>query len=307
MKRINVFFFALSLCLCSLHVSANPVRFIGFSQEETEKLQIDFNWFLQNAPEENVFFKLLRYEMEKTSGVSMSEIPRFLYNHFPLVISSDQAIRMCPNPPSQCSPDNFQNWQQISRSDQVMVQKLLRLYTPYMDRRFESSIIGFSKDRLLSISDRNQTMAVVNKQMLSQSSEVSDDYLKWVSMSQWLGLARLHQVFASNGSALTECKTMDGGVYLCDPYSNGSMYIASLALIAGSEECGECTNNERLMLKILAFDHIIRTGKDEGSEKVVQFLRKSLDAILDKDSPDFRMLMEMYRVRNESAVRGLTL
>lgn len=307
MKKSKILLSVLLTCSLFSQAYANSMRYIGFPQSEVAATENNMNWFLINAPNNNVFFKLLRYEMEKTSGISMEEIPRFLYNHFPLVISDNQAIKRCPLPASRCKPENFDQWEKIQRSDQLLAQDMLKLYTPYLDRNYETSIIGFAPEMLLSVQSKNQTMAVINRESIRVGDDAESEYLKWVSMSQWLALARLHQVFSSDGKALTECKTKRADVYLCDPYSNGSLYIASLALIAGSEECDACSTNEKLMLKIIAFDHILRTGKSEKTEKIVRFLTKELKPILKSESEDVRMLLDIYEVRNESPKRGLEL
>lgn len=312
MSRNRTLLLSLALCLFSSVSYASSMKFVGFSESEAVSVENDINWFLVNAPSDNVFYKMLRFELEQASNISMESIPQYLYNHFPLVIADSQRVMRCQLPPSQCNSENFSEWESIPRSDQVMVQGMLSLYTPYMDRNYETSILGFSENRLLSVSMPNQTMAVVNKKMLKSDSEENqessdEEYRKWVVLSQWLGLSRLHQVFSSNGKAITECKTNDGDLYLCDPYVNGSLYIASLALIAGSEECDTCTDQEKVMLKILAFDHILRTGKGERSTKVVEYLKKELSGILNADNKNIQMLMDMYETRNESPKRGLVL
>lgn len=302
LKKLLCSFFVLAV---STPVSADKMRFVGFTESERQIVVNDMNWAWGNAPENNVFFKILGFEMEKGAGTSMANVQQFLYEHFPLVIAERQTVKRCPSIPSKCRSSDFNNWQNVGRSDQPLIQPHLKLYTPVLDRNYETSIFGFSPDKLLSVKDKNQTMAVVKTEMLSEVEMGESNFPRWVRLSQWLALARLHQIFSAGGEGLRECKTGNGTLYLCDPYTNGSMYIASLALLAASEACEDCSENEKLMLKILAFDHIVRTGRGERAEKIVEFLEKDLSEILDQDNKEIEVLNRMLEKRKRNTERGL--
>lgn len=307
--KVKQFIFAILISILFSSAHANQIRYVGFTNDDVMKIESDMNWFLAKVPSESVFYKILRFEMEKGSGISMESIPTFLYNHFPVVMNASQEIKRCPSSEINVCQNQivkFENWETVQRSEQPLLKKFFTLYTPYLDRKFEETVFGFSPGKMLSVKNRNQNIAVVYPDMLREDNESSDEYRRWFTLSQWFGLARLHQIFSSNGKALTGCKSPNtANVFLCDPYANGSMFIAGMTLLIGSEQCTECSDKERLMLQIHAFDHLVRTGKDESSEKVVQYIKKKLGKILETDNDKIELLMDMYNTRNESSERGL--
>lgn len=307
MRKSKLIAFVLLFVLFSQAAISAQIRYVGLEKEEMISLENDMIWYNMRMKKESVFYKIMRADLENTSGISLAEAPIFIYQHFPLVMSNKQEVRRCPSPSDVCSTGSvpFSDWDVILRSDQILPQSMFKLYTPYLDRNHETTIIGFSPERLLSVKDKNQTIAVIERSAIGQSENRTQEYDRWVRFSQWMALAKLHHIFSSDGQALKECTTNEGSKYLCDPYANGSMYIASLALTAGSEDCVNCTDNEKIMLKIIAFDHALRTGKDEASDKVVQFLKGSLGDVLKSDSKQIKALMEIYNTRNEDPTRGL--
>ena len=302
-----VFFISILISLVSMNATASveKPKYIGFTYSEILQIENDMLWFVSNTNNDNVFYKILRYEMEKSSGISLENAQYFIYSHFPLVISDAQLIKRCPLTQSKCKDYDFEKWDVVNRSEQRVLHPFLKLYTPYLDRNFENSVFGFRQDRALSVSKRGQTMAVIKRDFLNKNEDNKGEYSKWVYFSQWISLARLHQIFSSEGDAITECQTVYGKTYSCDPYSNGSFYIASLALISASEECESCSDKEKIMLRLLAFDHATRTARGDESDKIVDFLKRDLSEILEKDDGELKLIKEIYRTRNESMVPGI--
>lgn len=300
MKRAIIAFVAFFFGLSQAH--AYQQALVGFTEDVRLSLTNDFLWYEVNLPDSRML-RILSVEHMGPERTDPKGIVNYITTHFPLAMSDTQSVRTCPTAMSQCQQTSFEEWPQQNVSVQQLAMGLMGLYTPYLDRKFETTVIGYDPQRWLSVSSPNQTIAVINERAFSNYNDNSTDYGRWVKLSQWLGLARLHQIFASGGDALKQCTADNGTRYICEGYDNGALYFAGVTLLAGSVECGRCSDKDKAMLKILAFDHLLRTGKSEKSEKLINFLKDDMIKLMKQGAKDPQVagLIDMYRERHYRA------
>lgn len=291
--------FTIAFFAFSSKASAEHPTMIGLNIETISEVSNDFLWYKLHARYSNAL-KVLSTETMGPKPNKKYWISDYLLNHFPLVISDNQKIRICPQKKEKCKLDNFENWPYLEPSIQNTSSNMIGLHTPYLDRNFETSIIGFTKNRLLSVSNRNQTIAVINEdEFMDFDESFTTEYKRWVRLSQWMALSRLHQIFSSEGKALKQCRSETGTKYICEVYDNGVLYFSGVTLLAGSIDCSECTEREKALLRIMAFDKLVRTGKSEKSDKIISYIEKDMLKLmkLDQENPLIIGIIDMYKDR----------
>lgn len=279
----------------SVAYASNP-NLIGFDDETRIKILNDFLWYENHLPDSKII-RILSAETGGPKAVDGKGLTRYIANHFPLAISESQQVKTCPVQKDKCQETDFESWPTYNKSVQNLLLKDISLYTPYLDRRFKETVIGFDEQRWLSVVSPNQTIALIDSQKFMAETETSEEYRRWQRLSQWIGLARLHQIFSSNGKAIKSCKSDSDLPYVCEEYDNGSMYFSGVVLLAGSMDCMVCSNRERIALRVSAFDHLIRTGKSEKSEKLVEWMKDDMLKTLKAGGESMRGFVEIYKTR----------
>lgn len=295
----RAFIMAVALLMGVSQAKAEAPTLVGFSEDVRITILNDFLWYKINFTDSRIL-QVLSLETMGPQKTDPQWISKYLLRHFPLAMSKNQSIKTCPTEVSKCQETNYDDWPVARMSVQQLASNMLGLYTPYLDRNFETTVIGLNPMRWLSVSSPNQTIAIVDEAVYTDfKDDQSSEYKRWVRLGHWMGLARLHQIFASEGKALKQCTSDNGTRYVCDTYDNGSMYFTGIVLLSGSVDCKLCSEKEKAMLRISAFDHLVRTGKSEKSENILDRIEGDMIQLMKSgaEDPFVAGITDMYKTR----------
>src|SRR5690554_2480764 len=151
--------------------------------------------------------------MNDTSNLSFEgeQWTLWIKNHFPLIIHSSLEVKVCSKEIKEghssllpCRKDNISQLPVLARSEQSMLLPNFKLWTPFLDvkRYSDSPIFVLDEDRWIEVSKANQTILVSNDLNFSHLGVEAN---RWLRVGQWIGLARLHDIFRGHGQAISMC------------------------------------------------------------------------------------------------------